>query len=227
MNSGLIIARRASLIPAPAPVGVTFGTPVINNMASRTSYTLPMTGVISGQPIFVTHYGWGTQTPTLSDNFSTPYTWTQVEVQQNNGQDLWLYIGTGGAGTSGTITVSWTGTQTFGGSAVACIDASTASGLSALDGHSSNTSGASKQASWTSPALTPSTAGEGAIYAEAGGGVEDLSSPWTNADINNGATIQAVTSVYPSPPSGSGLTATWTSTNNWYSVSIAALVKHA
>lgn len=193
-------------------MGVTFGTPVTGTGSGSAS--LVLSGVTSGQPIMLAVASSGT--PAISDTFSTPYTWTRIQLEGA----LSAYVGTGGAGTSGTITV--TGSSTVTGIAAPCIGASTASGLSAID-HSGGTAGLSATA--TSPSLTPSVTGEGAFYACAFPSTTTVTvppgSPWTNTSVTG---MEA--STYVSPPASS-LTASWglSTSSTWDTV--AAIVKHA
>jgi hypothetical protein len=157
--------------------------------------------VTSGQPIlfFYTDLVFDSFA-TLSDNFTVPYTWTTVQQEGDGAQ---VYIGTGGQGTSGTISISglqFTG-DTVSLMAVPCIGASTAPGLQAIDVSGKATS------STAGPSLTPVNPGEGAVYLAAGTTVVGgPSSPWV-------LTTQAEQSLatYAAPPFGAALAPTWTS----------------
>ena len=126
----------ASVTPV---AGLAFGTTVANDFGSgttRTSYALAMTGCVSGQPIIVCHF---TQFDThvltsITDTFATPHTWTKVDGSAAYGQDCEIYIGTGGAGTSGTITVT-APSAIMAGCATPLAGASTSAGLGAIDVH--------------------------------------------------------------------------------------------
>lgn len=203
-------------------MAVTFGTPVVVNMSSQASFNLVMSSVTSGQPIFVMRYSWETGGITsITDTFSGSYSWTSVETKTTGTTRGDLWIGTGGSGTSGTITVNG-GTNACGGIAIACSGASTASGLSAVDSHT-NSSGSS-----TSPSVsvTPTSATQGILAYMVGFiSTADPTSPWTSTDMKTGSTIQAGVATYPSPPA-SQQTATWTGTSQSWGT-FAAVVKAA
>jgi hypothetical protein len=135
-----------------------FGAAVSSGALSGTSASVVVSGVISGQPIVaVTHTG-SSNAASVSDNFSTPMTWTRI-VSVGGSVNTNIWIGTGGVGTSGTITV--TGAASAGIIAVPLAGCSTAAGASAVD-----TSGSASVA-WGSPvtlSLTPSTSLALALY---------------------------------------------------------------
>ncbi len=203
-------------------MSVTFGTPVKSGtFAAQSSYTIALSGVTSGQPIVLVHFNVQNSTvlgaTPISDNFSTPYTWTKVDATQSGG-DLETWIGTGGAGTSGTITVTIaSGPLNTAGWAVSAIGASVLSGLNAVDVHgASNAAGATTM---NSVSLTPGASGEGAVYAvnnDANSSAPGISasptSPWTSTSLTNTAATNTYASVStdPSPTSGVALTTTWT-----------------
>ena len=143
--------------------GLAFGAPVVSNISGpRTTWTAAMTGVTSGQPIILVHatQGYTTALTSIADTFAGhAYTWTKVDSNNTGTQDLEIYIGTGGSGTSGTVTVT-APSGLIGGFAVPFTGASTGVGLAAVDVHGN--------ASGTYPAgvalsLTPTAAGEGAV----------------------------------------------------------------
>ena len=145
--------------------GLAFGTSVINNISGpRTTWTAVLAGVTSGQPLILLHatQGYTTALSSVADNFSTPYTWTRVDGN-NTYQDVEIYIGTGGVGTSGTVTVT-APSGICGGAVVPMQGASTAAALGAIDAHGH---GASAYPVLPTLSLTPSAAGEGAFYAVA------------------------------------------------------------
>lgn len=186
-------------------MAVTFATPVAVADSNVTSVAVAMTGVTSGQPIILVYFA--NVAPNLpssvADTFSTPYTWTVIDANVGAGGALQMYIGTGGAGTSGTINLTGITTGTFPGAiAVACIGASTASGLSAVDVHGINTG-------LTSPSRAPTASGEGAVACVVSPGASisgSPSSPWVATVSGHGGLVTQA-----SPTSGVGLTATWTS----------------
>jgi hypothetical protein len=142
---------------------VTFGSQVQSGPESQpsTSCAMTMSGVISGQPIVVLYLAWSADEPTgISDTFSTPYTWTLVDSLSATGERLSTYIGTGGEGTSGVITLTYA-SATVRAVAVPCIGASTAPGLSAIDVHGIASGSAT---SIDSVYLVPEASGEGAVY---------------------------------------------------------------
>ena len=207
-------------------MGVTFGTPVVNTMSSRTSFTLAMSGVTTGQPILVMTYGWSVAGASgITDDFATPYTWTKV-VQKNtvNSTNTEVWIGTGGAGTSGTLTVARDGAAvTWGGIGTALAGASTAAGAGAID--SSGSSSSASDVTLTPAPLTPSAAGQGALYAWGGAFYNPTDypdAPWASTDLQTGATKTAGQATYASPTASESLATTWTSAGAgaWNSVSV-------
>ena len=205
------IAEVARVVGAKMSVG--FGTPAtpVSHSSAVTSYTLSLSGVTSGQPCLVLQTcpggatGKSSTISGISDNFSTPYSWTQV-ISATGGQSetLCIWIGTGGAGTSGTITVSCT-SGTPSACAVSCTGASTASGLSAVDTSNYTTSSGSTSAFL--PSITPSASGEGAFAAisingDAGQTITaGLGSPWSETAVPwafGGAS--GYMSLYANPP---------------------------
>ena len=145
--------------------GLAFGTPVINQigLVARTTWAAALTGVVSGQPIIVVHItqGYTTALTSIADTFAGHYTYTRVDGNNTGTQDLEIYIGTGGTGTSGTVTVT-AASGLIGGAAIPMTGASTSAGLGAVDVHG-NTSGSG--AGNLGLSLTPTAAWEGAIFA--------------------------------------------------------------
>ena len=97
-----------------APVTVDTTAAVNLPSSAQSTYAMPLTLAASGEMIVV---AWTQQaattvyTPTISDNFTTPYTWTVVGSVNTLYTStlyigIYLWVGTGGAGTSGTVTVS-------------------------------------------------------------------------------------------------------------------------
>jgi hypothetical protein len=205
-------------------MSVTFGTPVENDYTNVTSMAFVMSGVVSGQPIVLVCSDVGTAAPSIgiSDNFATPYTWTVIDSNSDvTGLYLRTYIGTGGVGTSGTITLTCASGTYPGGVAVPCIGASLAAGLSAIDVHGINAVLGYSQ--------TPSAAEEGAVCGtvESGGTLTAFpSSPWVNTQVDYSAAAHASVATYASPASGSVLTASWTGTGTHY-LSVGLIVKAA
>lgn len=206
-------------------MSVTFGTPVEVDYANVTSMALAMSGVTSGQPIVVVYSTLNApNAPTgISDSFSTPYTWTVVDSESTTATYLRTYIGTGGAGTSGTITLTCAASTYPGAVAIPCIGASTASGLLAIDVHGGQNVSLTES-------LTPGAAGEGAVYAaDAGSGGISTSpgSPWVDTQVHYLGAACGSVATYASPTSGSPLSATWTTSGSAYLLTAGLIVKAA
>ncbi len=187
-------------------MAVTFGTPVATNMTTTTSFQFVMTGVTSGQPIVVMRYAWDTGDPSsITDTFAGTYQWGIIDSQTFNGVRVQLIIGTEGSGTGGTITVNQSSSNA-GGIAVACMGASTAhlGAAVATSGHNTGVG-----TTYTSPTLTPTATGQGAVYACAGtGNPTDPTAPWVTTDITTSGTRTAGIATYESPPAAP-LTTSW------------------
>jgi hypothetical protein len=127
---------------------------------TTTTRTASISGHVSGQPLIVAIECAGALggTITVTDTFATPYTWTQVI--EDTVQNEFLLIGTGGSGSSGTVTISNPADSTFGldtnMKVFGCAGASLASGLSAID-NSAVSSGS--LTSIVLPVITPSVNG--------------------------------------------------------------------
>lgn len=130
-------------------MSVGFGTYKGNGAPSGGS-SLAITGVVSGQPILL--WAAGTTMPSLSDTFSTSYAWTQAatvtSTVTSGGQ---LIVGTGGSGTSGTI--SGTGLVL----AQSLTGASLASGTAIIDSSATSTSQSA------TASVTPATSGDAVL----------------------------------------------------------------
>ena len=208
-------------------MAVTFGAPVKTNFVNGTSTALALSGVTSGQPIVVVFFNASHAAgPTgISDNFSTPYTWTQVDSDSGATSNVTTYIGTGGAGTSGTVTL--TNVSGYVASvATPCIGATTASGLSAIDVHGITTG---TTGTIPSVSLTPSVSGEGAIYAVLPPYqlVGFPGSPWVNTEPTLTGNVQACSSSYASPSSGTALTTSWAAASSGTYVTAGLIVRIA
>ena len=158
---------------------------------TTTTRTASISGHVSGQPLIVAVECVAALggTITVADTFATPYTWTQVVV--DTVQNDFLFIGTGGAGSSGTVTISNPADSTFGldtsMKVFGCAGASTASGLLAID-NSAVSSGLST--SIVLPVITPSVNGCAYIavwQAQYGTRAGWSGSPTLNAGDPNGA----------------------------------------
>jgi hypothetical protein len=189
---------------------VAFGTPVV---ASGSVNSVNVSGVTSGQPIIliVDNDSAGL---TVSDNFSSSYTWTLVDTATGAGaygtirKDM--YIGTGGYGTSGTITVSQTVVAL---EAISCTGASTLAGLNAVDVH---TNSYGSGTTITTGSLTPSAINEGALFSATCGNFANFwvmtaqpSSPWSSTYVVDGGANLGSISLYSGAPT-SALSPTWT-----------------
>jgi hypothetical protein len=117
---------------------------------------------VSGQPIILCHTGSTTSSnvTAIADTFSTQYTWTKVQSLNQSGQDCEMWIGTGGSGTSGVITVTISTAEIAGGVAVPCIGASNNRGLSAIafSGNNSSASGTTIATPTLGPLVVPGCA---------------------------------------------------------------------
>ncbi len=112
--------------------------------------SLSMTLSDSGSPIVITIFNsGGPGTISVTDSFSTPYTWTTITTGY-----ISQIVGTGGSGTSGTITFS---VAYQGIIAISFIGADkTDSGLSVIDGYGNNSTN-------VCTVLDPTASGEIAI----------------------------------------------------------------
>jgi hypothetical protein len=170
-----------------ASISNTVGPGVVVTVASggAAPTAIPFTGVTSGQPILIAAVA-GRAISGVSDNFSTPYTWTQVEsIAATEYLELW--IGTGGAGTSGTVSVAYGGSTLAGAIGVAYVGASTAAGLSAIDVH-----GQTSSADPLVLSLTPALNNGSAFYAAAvalTASISSLAAPWAAYTTSYGGSV--------------------------------------
>jgi hypothetical protein len=198
-------------------MAVTFNAGVnVQNFSASTLAWSAYTGVTSGQPLLlavfgVTSAGGQEFSAGPSDNFSTPYTWTPVKMQTVNNiaspaGGIQVWIGTGGAGTSGTVS----GTFVNSGAAllVSCVGAATNGGMGAIDVYGS---AYGLSATATQGGLTPTNAGEGAIYFAYNNSYYDTSIPggWTTTGATSAGNTYALISTLGSPTEGSALSASW------------------
>jgi hypothetical protein len=148
--------QTGSLFWAASPVnGAVYNGSLYNNTLS-----VPYNGC----PIFLAGaIGNSLTATTITDTFSSSYTWTLIDSvaigagSQNN----YIWIGQGGSGLSGTVAINFSGSTDCMGFAVPIIGCSQASGTGAVDVHGHN-SGSSSTAS--GPSLTPSVAGEVGLW---------------------------------------------------------------
>jgi hypothetical protein len=187
-------------------------TPTIGTVAGGLHFTsgilITMANVISGQPIVIMHDG-GVgpgDISSITDTFAGHYTWTKIVAQASSRyQSIW--IGTGGTGTSGVITVigapADNGEVTW---ALSLAGASVGVGAAAVD-----TSGAAGRLT-TQPAtlsLTPSASLEIAIAS--------IDAPFATSPAIGWSAVQTTSypagwqqiSAYLYPTSGVALPATW------------------
>jgi hypothetical protein len=146
LDTGMVFTNTAGVFaysgvtfviaPASSPIIATAGTPVTQQAITAVSYSLVMTGIVSGQPILLANFntvGALTGTP-IVDTFATPYTWTKIDGAYNAGlvrsEELW--IGTGGVGNGGTITVTQPSAGHAAGAAIPLTNATTKTALNAI-----------------------------------------------------------------------------------------------
>ena len=194
-------------------MSVTFDTPVVVEFATTTSLTFNMTGVTSGQPIIVTALCSSTEFANGATVSGMGYTATLVQYAARN-ESFAQWILTGGSGTSGTITVTGLPSDIWAGFAVACVGASIASGLSAIESYG-NSGSSSAVTSMTWSGLNINAANSGALYfavlAAVAGSINGFPSGFTTSTANNGTYTYGALSTLSAPPVGA-LPATWTST---------------
>jgi hypothetical protein len=186
------------------------GSCVTNNVPApaRSAVPLALTGVVSGQPIIVGYSGLQYAVSSIADTFAGHYTWTKIEAVFGGAQ-IELWIGTGGTGTSGTVTITAAGSGECGGWALPLSGASTAAAMAAVDVHGDGTG---TNTVWLS--LTPTAAGEIAVYASSSGivGLTGLALPWVSFGLTDaiydGARVAEI-DYYLAPTSGAALAATW------------------
>jgi hypothetical protein len=207
----------------PATLGA---SPAVVEFAGSSSLVLPLTGVISGQPIVVFWFNLSSMAmPTgISDTFTTPYTWTAVDspVNATDGIGACSYIGTGGAGTSGTITLT-SASVACGGCAIPLLNASTAAALAAVNVHGSN-NGISTTPSLS---LTPSAANECALFAAFTNTANFTAVPgsgWAHIPLYYSNAYIADVALAVAPASSVALTGTWTNASNGW-VTLGLVVK--
>jgi hypothetical protein len=212
---------------------VSFGTPGVTNIANVTTSSVALTGVTTGQPILLWLDEINNQTvpnaSNISDTFDTPYTWVKVGSDaEYSSHARALYIGTGGAGTSGTISITNLGSAAYVGLiAVSCFQASIAAGLGAIDqmGYGGVASGTTV----IGPSITPGVAGEGAAYFVGTGDViaSEPSSPWANYDMTYAGSAYASAALQADCASGSPITFNWTQNSSVPAFAIGVLMLNA
>jgi hypothetical protein len=186
---------------------VSFATPAHSNLSgSAAPVDLALSGVTSGQPLVLVYLNINGDATgaSIDDDFATPYTWLKVDRQVvTSGGVIETWIGTGGAGVSGTVVA--TPGATFGGFfVVPCVGASTAAGLAAIDVH-----GTVNVA--TPLALTPGAAGGGAVFGSCDNDAAYTSGAgagWTDTFVTFSGSNFAVASTFPDTPHAA-VTAAW------------------
>ena len=176
--------------------GLAFGTPVISNISGpRTTWAAALSGVTSGQPIIVAHaaQGYTTALSSIADTFGGHYTWTQVDIAHTY-IDCELYIGTGGTGTSGTVTIT-APSGLIGGFVMPMIGASVGVGLAAVDVHGHNSG--TFPPTYTTLSLTPSASWEGALVWGVGVAPSDPLYPFAQVLYLGGNSASAGAYLYP------------------------------
>jgi hypothetical protein len=119
--------------PLASPKGLLSAANTVPWAASVSSVTIPLSGVQSGQPILVAVFATGSGIDQIFDTFDTHYTWDQVIFGTINDSTNSVYglcallVGSGGAGTAGSVIVTLFSAVTVGAIAVAGVALSTAS----------------------------------------------------------------------------------------------------
>ena len=146
-----------------------------NISGPRTTWSASVVGVTSGQPILVAHYtqGYTTVLTSIADTFGGHYTYVKIDGNNTGTQNVELYIGTGGTGTSGTVTVT-APSGLIGGFVWPMVGASTGVGLAIIDVHG-NQSGTAPAAPTLT--LTPTASFEAACFVSLGAYPNFLSWP--------------------------------------------------
>jgi hypothetical protein len=199
-----------------------------NSFSNSATFTLTMSGVVSGQPIIIAGYDgycdFNGLSPSFSDNFATPYTYTPVveAFNTNSPSSVALYIATGGAGTSGTITLTINPYCYNFLYAVACSGASTLNGANAIDQSGILLSNGTTQ---NSPSLTPTYANEGAVYTLVSLGETVSSSPGSPWVVSSQPGFASI-ATYSNPTNGSALSTSWVTTPT-IQYATAGLIIHA
>jgi hypothetical protein len=216
-------------------MAVTFGTPVRVDMVSSTSAAFVMSGVTSGQPIIlywasINSSAAAPLASAISDTFSTPYLWTKVVnglCPSGYGAGA-LYVGTGGSGISGTITITYA-TTIAGGAAFPCTGASTASGLSAIDASASGTSTNTPYGfNSTTIVLAPTAANEGALVTIVNQNSINSTSGdagYASGTISYSSLIRSEYGTKSSTPSGTDLNQYWNLPAAIFALCLGLIVK--
>ena len=206
--------------------GIAFAYPVSSNISGpRTTWSAALTGVTSGQPLIVIHatQGYTTALTSIADTFGGHYTYVRVDGNNTGTQDLEIYVGTGGTGTSGTVTVT-APSGLIGGYVFPMTGASVGVGLATIDVHG-NQSGTFPTP--TTLQLTPTAPAEAAIFASLSaypltGGV-----PLGYAALNNIVylgTIVGNVAELANPSSGIATPSSWTSAGATWNA-VGAVIK--
>ena len=161
---GPLTVSAVGVVTSGASVSFSPVVATSSDWAASGSETVALTGVASGQPIVVAIGIDGAETVTgIADTFATPYTWEQV-VLSDNGLSAAIWIGTGGSGTSGSVTVTLSDANSgFQFTCYCAVGASTAAGLAAID--ASNIANGSTTTTLTIPSVVPTVPGDGAVVA--------------------------------------------------------------
>lgn len=190
-------------------MAVGFGTPVVANAENSGSLTLSFSGVTSGQPIVLALMGI-TLAVSVSDTFSTHYTWTKIS---GLGTGTRFYIGTGGAGASGVVTVATTSGDYVAAAGVPCTGASTAAGAAAIGFSSSG--GYNAFAGQPDPAVSSASAGRGAVWClfAKSAITASPSSPFSSTAVTFSGVAEGSFVTYANVPTGTTC-ASWTVTTD-------------
>ena len=179
-------------------MSVTFGTPA-QASANNTAPTVSLSGLTPGQPVILiisNDATGGTLFYPTGIHDTNGMTWTEIVAGVDAGftRSIVAFIGTGGLGaTSTTISATFATHALWEMSAQACMGASIAPGLGAIDVLGSN-SGTSAIA--VASSLTPGASGEGSVAACRAGTtvINGVRGGWTtHLDANTAI------STYPSP----------------------------
>ena len=214
-------------------MAATSGTPVVKNYTSPvTSVAIALSGVQSGQPIlFMVSCLNGSSLPSgnPTDNFSTSYTWSSLGAVSDStmGECMQVWIGTGGSGSSGTVTSPTLSSGDWGGIAIPLVNASTASGTSAVDAYSF-TDNTTSSTSCATASETASAVEELAVaFVTTYYHITANPSGWTSTALDLSTTQYGGCATLANPSTSSGTEATWTQSTAQHSLTGIVIMKEA
>ncbi len=185
-------SSEVSYSSSNSPLTVTIGTPTIT----------------SGQPIIIAVFA-GMQ-PTISDNFTTPYTWTL----QESFDSVYVFVGTGGAGPNGVLSLTFPSSGanlTVVASFFTGASTSSPSALFSAAGYLN-----SGPTVISMPSIAPSVSGELA-FAVAQAGVAFSGTPgppWTGSMYPQGNVSDIFSLVTaPAPAPGTDISGSWSASS--------------